>query len=103
MIERIQRMKDVVCCSMFNINLWLRTACHALSLGKFGSFQIGITLDDSHPSDFFRRIEEQSPNLLEWRGELYFELHRGTYTSQARNKVANFVNNAHRYSCTTDV
>src|SRR4029450_3514062 len=26
---------------------------------------------------------------LVWVGELYFELHRGTYTTQARNKLGN--------------
>ena len=40
--------------------------------------------------DFFRRLEHQSGHMLPvWNGELYFELHRGTYTSQSRNKRAN--------------
>jgi alpha-mannosidase len=40
--------------------------------------------------DFFRRLEAESgPRLPTWNGELYLELHRGTYTSQARNKRAN--------------
>ncbi len=40
--------------------------------------------------DFFRRLESESAaHLPTWAGELYLEIHRGTYTSQARNKRAN--------------
>ena len=39
--------------------------------------------------DFFRRLEEDSAGLPVWHGELYLEFHRGTYTTQARNKRAN--------------
>jgi alpha-mannosidase len=40
--------------------------------------------------DFFRRLESESgANLPTWNAELYLEIHRGTYTSQARNKRAN--------------
>ena len=40
-------------------------------------------------SDFFRDAKRGSKDLQTWSGELYFELHRGTYTSQAANKKAN--------------
>lgn len=40
--------------------------------------------------EFFQRMEAESGDKLPvWDGELYLELHRGTYTSQARNKRAN--------------
>jgi alpha-mannosidase len=39
--------------------------------------------------DFFREARAKSRDLMTWVGELYFELHRGTYTSQAANKKAN--------------
>ena len=40
--------------------------------------------------DFFCRLEATSADRLPtWNGELYLELHRGTYTSQSRNKRAN--------------
>ena len=40
--------------------------------------------------DFFRKMEETvGPQLPTWNGELYLEYHRGTYTTQARNKRAN--------------
>lgn len=41
---------------------------------------------------FFDRLSERvtgNPLLPTWVGELYLEFHRGTYTSQARNKKAN--------------
>jgi alpha-mannosidase len=39
---------------------------------------------------FFARMEAESgPALPTWDGELYLELHRGTYTTQSRNKRAN--------------
>ncbi|TQS35937.1 hypothetical protein Golomagni_03627 [Golovinomyces magnicellulatus] len=42
--------------------------------------------------DFFDQLEKKVENGLElvtWYGELYFELHRGTYTTQAKNKRNN--------------
>ncbi len=41
------------------------------------------------PNEFFTRLERNSQDLLTWVGELYFELHRGTYTTQANNKKYN--------------
>ena len=44
----------------------------------------------STAKDFFERLEETSGDMLPtWNGELYLELHRGTYTTQSRNKRAN--------------
>ena len=40
-------------------------------------------------ADFFARARQEARNLTTWVGELYFELHRGTYTSQARTKRLN--------------
>jgi alpha-mannosidase len=46
-----------------------------------------------HPgtvAEFFRKLEtEVGDRLPIWNGELYLEYHRGTYTTQARNKRAN--------------
>jgi alpha-mannosidase len=39
--------------------------------------------------DFFREAKARSRDLATWVGELYLELHRGTYTSQAKNKKYN--------------
>ncbi|ROW16211.1 hypothetical protein VPNG_01935 [Cytospora leucostoma] len=39
--------------------------------------------------DFFDKLVLKSDELVTWYGELYFELHRGTYTTQARNKRNN--------------
>lgn len=40
--------------------------------------------------EYFRALEHHSGERLPcWRGELYLERHRGTYTSQARTKQAN--------------
>lgn len=39
--------------------------------------------------DFFRDAKARSKDLATWVGELYLELHRGTYTSQAANKRNN--------------
>jgi alpha-mannosidase len=41
------------------------------------------------PQEFFARCEKDLSDPLTWRGELYFELHRGTYTTQAANKRDN--------------
>ncbi len=42
-----------------------------------------------NPAEFFTRLREESTDLPRWVGELYLELHRGTLTSQARNKRNN--------------
>jgi len=38
---------------------------------------------------FFEKAEADAKDLPVWVGELYLELHRGTYTTQARNKRGN--------------
>lgn len=41
------------------------------------------------PEEFFDRLEADMKPLTTQVGELYFELHRGTYTTQAANKLHN--------------
>ncbi|MGW0315289.1 alpha-mannosidase [Streptomyces flavidovirens] len=41
------------------------------------------------PSAFFAKAEAEYPDAPVWAGELYLELHRGTYTSQAKTKQGN--------------
>ncbi|KAI9804023.1 MAG: Glycoside hydrolase, 38 vacuolar alpha mannosidase [Piccolia ochrophora] len=50
-----------------------------------------VKMGDS-ADDFFARLEkkaEEGKKFVTWYGELYFELHRGTYTTQANNKRNN--------------
>ncbi|MFJ3421857.1 alpha-mannosidase [Streptomyces sp. NPDC086082] len=42
-----------------------------------------------HPNAFFDMARAEYKQLPVWRGELYLENHRGTYTSQARTKRGN--------------
>ncbi|MFD3873307.1 alpha-mannosidase [Streptomyces sp. NPDC058623] len=41
------------------------------------------------PDAFFEKAHAEYPDAPVWAGELYLELHRGTYTSQARTKQGN--------------
>ncbi|WP_345762884.1 alpha-mannosidase [Diaminobutyricibacter sp. McL0608] len=41
------------------------------------------------PAEFFDAARAEFPEPAVWTGELYLELHRGTYTSQARTKRGN--------------
>jgi alpha-mannosidase len=41
------------------------------------------------PSEFFAKAQAEYPVPPVWVGELYLELHRGTYTSQAKTKQGN--------------
>lgn len=43
----------------------------------------------STPLEYFRNLESKKEDLPRWVGELYFELHRGTYTTQAKTKLEN--------------
>jgi alpha-mannosidase len=47
----------------------------------------GIEL--ARAADFFDAASTEAHDLTTWVGELYFELHRGTYTTQARTKLLN--------------
>ena len=38
----------------------------------------------STPQEMFRLIEHESRDLCRWSGELFLELHNGTYTSEAK-------------------
>ncbi|THF73583.1 alpha-mannosidase [Cohnella fermenti] len=40
-------------------------------------------------ADFFAGAERSSGSLPSWHGDLYLELHRGTYTTHGRNKRSN--------------
>lgn len=42
-----------------------------------------------NPDSFFARARAEYPDAPVWSGELYLELHRGTYTSQHRGKQGN--------------
>jgi Alpha-mannosidase len=43
-----------------------------------------------HVGDFFHDLEQSAGDVLPtWNGELYLELHRGTYTTQSHNKRFN--------------
>ncbi|MDL2080951.1 glycoside hydrolase family 38 C-terminal domain-containing protein [Streptomyces sp. GXMU-J15] len=42
-----------------------------------------------HPDEFFAKAREEYPDAPVWVGELYLELHRATYTTQARTKQGN--------------
>jgi alpha-mannosidase len=41
------------------------------------------------PDDFFAAARAEYPNAPVWSGELYLELHRATFTTQARTKLGN--------------
>jgi alpha-mannosidase len=41
------------------------------------------------PDAFFEKAEAEYPDAPVWVGELYLEMHRGTYTSQAKTKQGN--------------
>lgn len=63
--------------------------CRGLSdtTGLLPRVQMGASVED-----FFDRLEKKAAEgtkFVTWYGELYFELHRGTYTTQANNKWNN--------------
>ncbi|RAL12310.1 alpha-mannosidase [Aspergillus homomorphus CBS 101889] len=63
--------------------------CRGMSdkVGLLPRVKMGESVDD-----FFTRLEQKAEDgtkFATWYGELYFELHRGTYTTQANNKRNN--------------
>ena len=66
MIERLKRMQSLSVSSVLPSKI------------EFGD-----------PNVFFKNLETSSRDLVTWKGELYFELHRGTYTTQGATKRYN--------------
>ncbi|ETI27408.1 hypothetical protein G647_09598 [Cladophialophora carrionii CBS 160.54] len=63
--------------------------CRGISdtVGLLPRVHMGNSVDD-----FYANLEKKmaaGTELVTWYGELYFELHRGTYTTQANNKLNN--------------
>lgn len=46
----------------------------------------------SSPRKFFKKLDENSSNLCTWVGELYLELHQGTFTVQAKVSIVHRCN-----------
>jgi alpha-mannosidase len=60
------------------------------NIREMGSFPAMPRVRCGKVSEFFRDLEAKvGARLPTWNGELYLEYHRGTYTTQARNKRAN--------------
>lgn len=57
-----------------------------ISNSSFGGLP---SIEFKSPVDFFNELEKSSSRFCKWNGELYFEYHRGTYTTQAKNKLFN--------------
>lgn len=56
---------------------------------RVASLEGSPRVEIEHPDDFFARAREEYPDAPVWVGELYLELHRGTFTSHAREKRGN--------------
>lgn len=56
---------------------------------RTASLEGSPTVTMSTPDAFYRAALAEYPEAPVWSGELYLELHRGTYTSQARTKRGN--------------
>jgi alpha-mannosidase len=65
------------------------TRDHLEYLRRLGNLEGSPRLRSASPVEYFRQQENQASDLPCWKGELYFQAHRGTYTSQARTKRAN--------------
>lgn len=63
--------------------------CRGLSdtVGELPRIHLGNTVDDFY--DAIEKKTDNGKNLVSWSGELYFEFHRGTYTSQSETKKGN--------------
>ena len=56
---------------------------------RFADLEGAPRVVHSTPDEFFAAARAEYPDAPVWRGELYLEMHRGTYTSQARTKAGN--------------
>ncbi|MDO5729581.1 MAG: glycoside hydrolase family 38 C-terminal domain-containing protein [Actinomycetaceae bacterium] len=58
-------------------------------IDRFSDLAAAPTVQMETPHTFFARAEADYPNPPVWVGELYLELHRGTFTSQIKTKQGN--------------
>ncbi len=62
-------------------------------LKRFKELPVLPDIDFSQPREYFQKIDQERSqkgiSYPDWRGELYLEYHRGTYTSQAKIKLKN--------------
>ena len=59
---------------------------------RLSSIDPASTLEIGSPADYFAAVEDEALRgapVPVWRGELYFEMHRGTLTGQLRTKSGN--------------
>src|SRR3984957_12748685 len=56
---------------------------------RLGNLDGSARVQIEKPADFFAKAQAEYPDPPVWVGELYLELHRGTYTSQAKTKQGN--------------
>ena len=56
---------------------------------RFANLEGAPRVIHSTPEAFFEAARAEYPDAPVWSGELYLEMHRGTYTSQARGKAGN--------------
>lgn len=56
---------------------------------RLGNFEGLPEIQFDSVANFFKQAKAEAEDLPVWSGELYLELHRGTYTTQARNKRGN--------------
>jgi alpha-mannosidase len=54
------------------------------TVGLLPKVHLGNSVDE-----FFDGLEKKADSLVTWHGELYFELHRGVYTTQSKSKLNN--------------
>jgi len=79
----------VICCLAMAMAAAGPNACHAGAVASHGRCGWPAAHQIRSPREFFARCEADLKDPLVMAGEQYFELHRGTYTSQARNKKWN--------------
>jgi alpha-mannosidase len=56
---------------------------------RLGNLDGSARVHIEKPADFFAKAQAEYPDPPVWVGELYLELHRATYTSQAKTKQGN--------------
>ena len=64
-------------------------ASHMENLARIGHLAGFSSVKQRFARDFFHDIDHDVERYPAWTGELYLETHRGTFTSQARNKRYN--------------
>lgn len=85
--------------SVYKMSMGYQSTAHLLvvhtsylQVHKYEYIYVSYSVRFSVPDEFFENLATEKDKFYKWVGELYLELHNGTYTTQVRKLFPKFIN-----------